>query len=50
MNWTAVLHVAFAGFVGAGILASDPTLRIGLFVAGLACFVAGIVVARRSGD
>jgi len=47
MNWTAVLHIAFALFVGAGVLASRAWLRIGLFAAGALCFVAGVVVARR---
>ncbi|WP_436903495.1 hypothetical protein [Halovenus halobia] len=46
MNWTAVLHIAFAVFVGAGVLVSQTWLRIGLFTVGALCFVAGVVVAR----
>lgn len=47
MKVTAVLHMAFAGLVLAGILVSDTTLRIGAFALGAVCFIAGIVVARR---
>ncbi len=47
MNWTAVLHIAFAIFAGAGVLVSQTWLRIGLFTVGVLCFIAGVVVARR---
>lgn len=47
---TAILHIAFAVLVGAGILVSDSALRLGLFALGGICFVAGIVLARRSDD
>lgn len=47
MNWTAVLHLTFAVFVGAGVFVSQTWLRIGLFTVGVLCFIAGVVVARR---
>lgn len=50
MNWTAVLHFMFALFAGAGVLAAQTWLRIGLFAAGAVCFVAGVVVARLGDD
>jgi hypothetical protein len=50
MKLTAVLHTAFAVLVGAGFLVSGRLLQYGLFALGVACFVAGIVLARRDGD
>ncbi|WP_201289159.1 hypothetical protein [Halovenus carboxidivorans] len=47
MNETAILHIVFALSVGAGILVQSLPLRIGLFAFGGACFVAGVVLARR---
>lgn len=50
VNWTAALHATFAVLVGAGFLASGRLLRYGLFGLGIACFVAGIVLARRDDE
>jgi hypothetical protein len=51
MNETAVLHALFAVFVLAGLVAASGVAQIALFGAGGACFLAGIVLARReSGD
>lgn len=50
MNQTAVLHATAAVTVGAGFLAPEQLLQLGLFGLGAVLFVAGIVVARRGGD
>lgn len=47
MNPTAIMHIAAAVLVGAGLFVSGQTLRIGLIGLGVVLFVAGIVVARR---
>lgn len=49
MNWTAVLHSLFGVLLLGGFFASG-TLRIVLFAAGAAAFVAGLIVARRDTD
>ncbi|MES3516809.1 MAG: hypothetical protein PPP58_03990 [Natronomonas sp.] len=50
MNQTAILHIAGAGAVGAGVFVSDQLLTIGLLIVGALLFVAGIVIARRGDD
>jgi hypothetical protein len=47
MNPTAIMHIAAAILVGAGLFVAGQTLRIGLIGLGVVLFVAGIVVARR---
>ena len=47
MNPTAVMHVAAAVLVGAGLFVSGQTLTIGLIGLGVVLFIGGIVVARR---
>ena len=49
MNQTAILHSLFGLLLVAGVFTSG-LLRIGLFVAAAASFVAGIVVARMDDD
>ncbi|MFB6125764.1 MAG: hypothetical protein ABEJ79_00470 [Halolamina sp.] len=50
MKKTAALHTSFAVFAGVGLVLSEPLLRVGAFAVAVACFIAGIVVARRDGD
>jgi len=47
MNPTAILHIAAATLVGAGIFLSGRLLTVGLLGSGALLFVAGVVVARR---
>jgi hypothetical protein len=47
MNPTAILHIAAAALVGAGIFLSGRLLTVGLLGSGALLFVAGVVVARR---
>ncbi|WP_336338336.1 hypothetical protein [Haloarcula brevis] len=47
MNQTATLHAAFGVLVVAGFLVSGQLLSYGLYGLGAACFVAGILLARR---
>jgi len=45
-----MLHTAFGVLIVAGFVVSGQLLSYGLYGLGAACFVAGIVLARRDGD
>nr|WP_191449249.1 hypothetical protein [Haloarcula sp. CBA1122] len=49
VNQTAILHAAFGVLIVAGFLVSAP-LSYGLYGLGAACFIAGILLARRDSD
>jgi hypothetical protein len=50
VNQTAILHAAFGVLIVAGFLVSGQLLSYGLYGLGAACFIAGIVLARRDSD
>jgi len=50
VNQTAILHTAFGVLIVAGFLVSGQLLSYGLYGLGAACFLAGILLARREDD
>jgi len=50
VNQTAILHAAFGVLIVAGFVVSGQLLSYGLYGLGAACFLAGILLARRDSD